>query len=57
MAHPFTPVGAWFGFHPPPFKVTASVGLLVIAYLACAELLKELAVGPLSKRLSSVKPV
>jgi len=45
MIMPFTPVGAWFGFHAPPLEVTASVGLLVVAYLVCAELLKRLAIG------------
>jgi Mg2+-importing ATPase len=45
MILPFTPVGAWFGFHAPPIEVTASVGLLVVAYLVCAELLKRVAIG------------
>jgi Mg2+-importing ATPase len=45
MIMPFTPVGAWFGFHAPPIEVTASVGALVVIYLVCAELLKQLAIG------------
>jgi Mg2+-importing ATPase len=57
MVLPFTPVGAWFGFHAPPIEVTSSVGLLVLAYLVCAELLKKFAVGPISKRLFTFKPV
>ncbi len=51
MALPFTPVGAWFGFHAPPLEVTAGVGALVLAYLLCAELLKKFAIGPISRRL------
>ena len=50
MVLPFTLVGTWFGFHPPPFEVTASAGVLVLAYLVCAELLKKFAVGPISRR-------
>ena len=57
MVLPFTPVGAWFGFHAPPVEVTASVGLLVLAYLVCAELLKTFAIGPISRRLVKVKAV
>jgi len=57
MVLPFTVVGTWFGFHPPPFEVTASVGVLVLAYLVCAELLKKFAVGPISKRRPAVKPL
>lgn len=45
MILPFTPVGSWFGFHAPPLEVTASVGVLVVAYLVCAELLKRVAIG------------
>lgn len=44
MALPFTPVGGWFGFQPPPLLVTVSLGLVVIVYLACAELLKQTAI-------------
>ncbi|MFI4999796.1 MAG: magnesium-translocating P-type ATPase [Reyranellales bacterium] len=52
MIVPFTPVGIWFGFHPPPLAVTAGVGLLVVVYLVCAELLKQFAIGPATRRLS-----
>ena len=45
MIVPFSPIGAWFGFRPPPLEVTASVGLLVVAYLICAELVKRWAIG------------
>ena len=45
MIVPFSPIGAWFGFQPPPLEVTASVGLIVVAYLVCAELVKRLAIG------------
>jgi len=57
MILPFTPVGTWFGFRAPPPEVTASVMALVVAYLVCAELLKQFAIGPISKRLSASKPV
>ncbi len=52
MVLPFTPVGAWFGFHAPPLAVTASVGALVVAYLVCAELLKQFAIAPAVRRFS-----
>ncbi len=45
MVVPFSPVGAWFGFQVPPLEVVCSVGLVVVVYLVCAELLKRLAVG------------
>ena len=41
---PFTPIGGWFGFVAPPPLMLAGIGLLVVVYLACAELLKPLAV-------------
>jgi len=44
MTLPFTPVAAWFGFVAPPPTMLAAIGLLVIVYLACAELLKPFAV-------------
>ncbi len=44
MALPFTPVGSWFGFQPPPLLVTVALGLVVLVYLACAELLKQTAI-------------
>ena len=46
MIVPFTPVGAWFGFQPPPLAITASVAALVVIYLVCAEALKRVAIGP-----------
>src|SRR4029077_9400499 len=45
MIVPFSPIGAWFGFRAPPLEVTASVGLIVVTYLVCAELVKRLAIG------------
>ncbi len=51
MILPFSPAGAWFGFETPPLAVTCGVGLLVLAYLLCAELLKQVAIGPATKRL------
>ena len=46
MAAPFTPIGGWFGFQAPPLAMTLALGLVVLIYLACAELLKSFAVGP-----------
>jgi Mg2+-importing ATPase len=45
MIVPFSAIGAWFGFRTPPLEVTCSVGLLVVAYLICAELAKQVAIG------------
>ncbi len=50
MVLPFTPAGAWFGFQAPPPAVTASVAALVVAYLVCAELLKQFAIAPAIRR-------
>ncbi|OAF06632.1 magnesium-translocating P-type ATPase [Bradyrhizobium centrolobii] len=44
MIAPFTPVGAWFGFVVPPPLMLAGITALVVVYLACAELLKPLAI-------------
>jgi P-type Mg2+ transporter len=44
MTLPFTPVGSWFSFVAPPPVMLGSIGLIVAAYLACAELLKPAAV-------------
>ena len=48
MALPFTPAGALFGFHAPSLATLAGGGVLVIAYLVCAELLKSVAIAKLS---------
>ncbi|QCB42607.1 magnesium-translocating P-type ATPase [Sphingomonas sp. PAMC26645] len=40
LALPFTPAGQWFGFVAPPLEVVAGLGLVTIAYLVSAELLK-----------------
>jgi P-type Mg2+ transporter len=45
MIVPFSPIGAWFGFQTPPLEVTFSVGLIVVAYLVCAEFVKRVAIG------------
>ncbi|WP_454883268.1 magnesium-translocating P-type ATPase [Sphingomonas oryzagri] len=45
MALPFTPLAAWFGFEVPPARATAALGLIVILYLAAAELLKGAAIA------------
>jgi Mg2+-importing ATPase len=50
MVLPFTPVGAWFGFLTPPPIMMAGIALLVVVYLACAELLKPFAIRSLRKR-------
>jgi len=44
MVVPFTPVGTWFGFVAPPPLMMAGIALLVVVYLACAELLKPFAI-------------
>ena len=41
---PFTPIGRWFGFVVPPPMLGAGLIGLVVAYLACAELLKRFAI-------------
>ena len=43
FAIPFLPMGAWFGFQAPPPGVMLALGGIVVVYLACAELLKSLA--------------
>jgi Mg2+-importing ATPase len=50
MLLPFTPIGAWFGFVAPPPLMLAGIGLLVVVYLVCAELLKPLAVRTRQRR-------
>ena len=45
MILPFTPAGAWFGFHGPPLPVAAGLGLLIAVYLVCAELVKRAAIN------------
>ncbi len=50
MILPFTPIGAWFGFVAPPPVMLAGIGLLVVVYLACAELLKPFAVRTRHRR-------
>jgi Mg2+-importing ATPase len=44
MILPFTPIGGWFGFVAPPPIMLAGIGLLVLVYLVCAELLKPTAI-------------
>jgi Mg2+-importing ATPase len=46
MLVPFTPAGRWFGFEAPPLALLAAMGLLIVLYLVCAELLKSVAVAP-----------
>jgi len=38
---PFTPVGTYFGFVPPPAKFYSILGLMVVAYLLIVELAKR----------------
>jgi Mg2+-importing ATPase len=45
MIVPFSPIGAWFGFRPPPLEITCGVGLIVVVYLICAEFVKRMAIG------------
>ncbi len=44
MALPFTPAGRWFGFAAPPPLMLTGIGLVVVAYLVSAELLKRIAI-------------
>jgi P-type Mg2+ transporter len=50
MTLPFTPIGFWFGFVTPPPVMLAGIGLLVLVYLVCAELLKPYAVRTRRRR-------
>jgi Mg2+-importing ATPase len=45
MVLPFSGVGAWLGFTPPPLGIVLSVTGLVIVYLIAAEFLKKIAIG------------
>ena len=45
MIVPFSPVGAWFGFRAPPLEVICGVGVIIVAYLVCADLVKQLAIS------------
>jgi Mg2+-importing ATPase len=49
---PFTPIGGWFGFVAPPPIMLAGIGLLVVVYLVCAELLKPFAIRMPRRRRS-----
>ena len=53
LAIPFSPLGAWFGFQPPPADVTATLAAIVLVYLACAELLKPLATNGAARMAGS----
>ncbi|MFG1466358.1 magnesium-translocating P-type ATPase [Xanthobacter sp. DSM 24535] len=44
MALPFTPMGPWFGFEVPAISILLGIGVIVVAYLVSAELLKPLAI-------------
>jgi Mg2+-importing ATPase len=46
LAIPLSPLGAWFGFRAPAGPVLIALAAIVVAYLACAELLKGFAIGP-----------
>jgi Mg2+-importing ATPase len=54
LAMPFLPTGEWFGFAAPPPLQCLAIGLVVGLYLACAEMIKPLAVRG-SRRLMQVK--
>ena len=53
MATPFSPIGKWFGFQPPPLEVGLGLGFLVGIYLVSAELLKRYTVGSIRRQLST----
>lgn len=42
---PYSSIGGWFGFAPPPLTVVASICGLVLFYLISAELMKKIALG------------
>jgi len=50
MALPFTPAARWFGFQAPPLAVTSGLGIIVVAYLIGAELLKRAAIGRIGRK-------
>ena len=50
IALPFTPAGRWFGFEAPPPFMLAGIGLVVVAYLVSAELLKRVAITHIAAR-------
>ncbi len=39
---PFTPIGTYFGFVPPPLQFYLILGVMVVAYLGMAELAKQI---------------
>jgi len=41
---PLSPMGRWFGFVVPRLPVLGGIGILVVIYLACAEIVKPFAV-------------
>ncbi|KAA0121251.1 magnesium-translocating P-type ATPase [Methylobacterium sp. P1-11] len=45
LALPFTPVGHWFGFTPPPGPVLLAILAITVTYLVLAELVKPFALG------------
>lgn len=46
MALPFTPMGSWFGFEALPLDMLFGISVIVLLYLASAELLKPFAIRP-----------
>ncbi len=55
---PFSSVGAWFGFAPPPAAILAAIGGVLVTYIVAAELMKPLAIAPARRpvhRLMDVK--
>jgi Mg2+-importing ATPase len=51
LALPFSPLGAWFGFVPPPAPVLIATSAIVVAYLITVEWLKPLAIGGSRRRV------
>ena len=43
---PFTPAGRCFGLEAPPLGMLGAIGVVIVLYLICAELLKRVAVTP-----------
>ena len=53
---PYSPLGAWFGFHIPPASLTAALAVIVLVYLVSAEFFKPLAMNGAASTQQSPAP-
>ena len=53
---PLTPLGNWFGFVAVPPSMLAGIGVPVVVYLVCAELVKPFAVRSWQRRRTTGPP-